>query len=177
MRRALCLCVLTAISLAGCTSATTRSTTKATRITAESSATATPANEPSEWTITFKGVQDAYRAGLDAYNEQRFEEAEVQFSRGLDLLDGAPAIPDLAVQDARRRDLLRTKLSYFQKQARDRLAETAAVAVEVEEQQEEATSDAVSDYPLEMNPRVIRFIDFFQNTMPERFQTDRKSVV
>lgn len=166
MRRALCLSVLAAITLAGCTSTTTSS-----RVTPSSNVTATPVHEPSEWTVTFKAVQDAYRAGLDAYNEQRFEEAEVQFSRGLDLLDGAPALPDLAVQDVRRRDLLRTKLSYFQKQARDRLAENATIAAEIEQQEEPAVEAAVSDYPLEMNPRVVRFIDFFQNTMPSRFQT------
>ena len=165
MRRALFLCVLAAISLAGCTSTTTSS-----RVTPSSNVTATPEHEPSEWTVTFKAVQDAYRAGLDAYNEQRFDEAEVQFTRGLDLLDGAPALPDLAVQDVRRRDLLRTKLSYFQKQARDRLAENATIAAEVEQPEEPAVA-AVSDYPLEMNPRVVRFIDFFQNTMPSRFQT------
>ena len=169
MRQALCLCVLAALSLAGCTSATTSATTRP-RITAQTDVTTTPENEPSEWTITFKAVQDAYRAGLDAYNEQSFEEAEVQFTRGLDLLDGAPALPELSAQDVRRHDLLRTKLSYFQKQTRDRLAETSTAAVEVEPQQE-PVSEAPSDYPLEMNPRVVRFIDFFQNTMPSRFQT------
>lgn len=122
------------------------------------------------WAAHFRQVQDAYRHGLDAYNNEHFEDAEGAFTRGLNLLDTAPSLPENASQDARRADLLRTKLSYFQKQARDRLSEAATLSREIEEK-EVATGEPLSDYPIEMNPRVVRFIEFFQKGSASRFQT------
>jgi membrane-bound lytic murein transglycosylase D len=119
--------------------------------------------------LRFRDVQDAYRAGMDAYNQQNFAEAEVAFSRGLDLLDASPPTDGTADQDVRRHDLLRTKLSYFHRQSRDRLSAAEALAQEIQDQ-EIAQGTPVSDYPLEMNPRVLKCIDAFQNKMHERFQ-------
>jgi membrane-bound lytic murein transglycosylase D len=120
------------------------------------------------WEDALSAAEEAYRIGLDAYNVQDFAVAEGAFNAGLDHLDTTGGTPpdDLSY---RRRDLLRTKISYFQRQARERREAADELARQIEEE-EVAAEGPFSDYPLEMNPRVARQIEFFRAQINGRFQ-------
>jgi len=127
--------------------------------------------ERDAWPTRIHDAEESYRAGLDAYNAGEFGGAETAFQRGLERLDSSSARPTNEM-DIRRRDLLMTKLSYFLRQANEQRESAEAVVLEVEE--EEARFDpadaTISDYPLEMNPRVVQQLDFFRSDISERIQ-------
>lgn len=135
-------------------------------------AVVTPREPGDAWASTLAEAEESYRIGLDAYNAQDFTSAESAFEEGLERLESAEGEPpdDLSF---RRRDLLRTKISYFLRQSRERREATEELAREIEEEEEEIVStegQAFSDYPLEMNPRVARQIEFFRSQINGRFQ-------
>ncbi len=119
------------------------------------------------WEQGLGEAETSYRLGLDAYNIQDFASAEAGFSEGLNRLDAVGEPPDDL--SFRRRDLLRTKISYFLRQARERREAAEELARQIEEE-EVATEGRFSDYPLEMNPRVARQIEFFRAQINGRFQ-------
>ncbi len=133
-----------------------------------SDARPSPPTPRASWEQGLGEAEGSYRLGLDAYNVQDFASAEAAFSEGLNRLDAASGEPpdDLSF---RRRDLLRTKISYFLRQARERREAAEELARQIEEE-EVATEGRFSDYPLEMNPRVARQIEFFRAQINGRFQ-------
>src|SRR5262245_40563665 len=87
---------------------------------AETPAQTSSSRQPGDtWETQLTQAEEAYQTGLDAYNAQDFSAAERAFTEGLARLGATEGEPpdDLSF---RRRDLLRTKISYFLRQARER---------------------------------------------------------
>jgi membrane-bound lytic murein transglycosylase D len=120
------------------------------------------------WASRLRDAEDAYRSGLDAYNAHDYGAALAIFQEGLGRIE-SPITAETSEMDVRRRDLLRTKLSYFLRQARER-QEAADALTASAPRLSEPVPDIAPEYPLEMNARVDHQIRFFTGEIPTRLQ-------